>query len=99
MNTTMSMTPQTIALKTRLQTTWESGDYDMFCEVSREGARSSSSNPFDDAVREQLQDRVASAVAELPSRIRLPLVLAEIAEVPLEDVAQVLGLKLVDRTH
>lgn len=54
----------------------------------------SDSNPFDDAVREQLQDRVASAVAELPSRIRLPLVLAEIAEVPLKDVAQVLGLKL-----
>lgn len=54
----------------------------------------SDSNPFDDAVRQQLQDRVASAVAELPSRIRLPLVLAEIAEVPLKDVAQVLGLKL-----
>jgi RNA polymerase sigma-70 factor, ECF subfamily len=54
----------------------------------------SDSNPFDEAVREQLQDRVASAVAELPSHIRLPLVLAEIAEVPLKDVAQVLGLKL-----
>lgn len=54
----------------------------------------SDSNPLDDAVREQLHDRVASAVAELPSRIRLPFVLAEIAEVPLKDVAQVLGLKL-----
>ncbi|MEO7274723.1 MAG: RNA polymerase sigma factor [Vicinamibacterales bacterium] len=54
----------------------------------------SDANPFDDVVREQMQDRVASAVAELPSRIRLPLVLAEIAEVPLKDVAQVLGLKL-----
>lgn len=54
----------------------------------------SDSNPLDDAMREQLQDRVASAVAELPARIRLPLVLAEIAEVPLKDIARVLGLKL-----
>jgi len=54
----------------------------------------SDSNPFDDAVREQLRDRVASAVAELPARLRLPLVLAEIAEIPLKDVARVLGLKL-----
>ena len=54
----------------------------------------SDSNPFDDAVREQLQDRVASAVAELPPQMRLPLVLAEIAEIPLKDVARVLGLKL-----
>ena len=54
----------------------------------------SDSNPLDDAVREQLQDRVASAVAELPARIRLPLVLAEIADVPLKDIARVLGVKL-----
>ena len=54
----------------------------------------SDSNPFDDAVRQQLQDRVASAVAELPPQMRLPLVLAEIAEIPLNDVARVLGLKL-----
>lgn len=54
----------------------------------------SDANPFDDAVREQVQDRVAAAVAELPPRIRLPLVLAEIAEIPLKDVARVLGLKL-----
>lgn len=53
-----------------------------------------SSNPFDDVVREQLQDRVAAAVAELPPGIRLPFVLAEIAELPLKDVARVLGLKL-----
>ena len=39
----------------------------------------SDSNPFDDAVREQLQDRVAAAVAELPPLLRLPLVLVEIA--------------------
>ena len=54
----------------------------------------SDSSPLDDAMREQLQDRVASAVADLPARIRLPLVLAEIAEVPLKDIARVLGLKL-----
>ncbi len=54
----------------------------------------SDSNPFDDAVREQLRDRVASTVAELPPTIRLPFVLAEIAEIPLKDVARVLGLKL-----
>ncbi len=54
----------------------------------------SDSNPFDDALREQLQDRVASAVAELPPRMRLPLVLAEIAEIPLKDAARVLGLRL-----
>ena len=54
----------------------------------------SDSNPFDDAVREQLQDRVAAAVAELPPLMRLPLVLVEIAEIPLKDVARVLGLKL-----
>ena len=54
----------------------------------------SDSNPFDDAVREQLQNRVAAAVAELPPVMRLPLVLVEIAEIPLNDVARVLGLKL-----
>ena len=54
----------------------------------------SDANPFDDMVREQLQDRLAAAVAELPPKIRLPLVLAEIAEIPLKDVARVLGLKL-----
>jgi RNA polymerase sigma-70 factor (ECF subfamily) len=54
----------------------------------------SDANPFDDAVRKQLQDRVASAVAALPAQMRLPLVLAEIAEIPLKDVARVLGLKL-----
>lgn len=54
----------------------------------------SDSNPFDDAIREQLQNRVAAAVAELPPVMRLPLVLVEIAEIPLKDVARVLGLKL-----
>ncbi len=54
----------------------------------------SDSNPFDDAVREQLRDRVASAVADLPPQLRLPLVLAEIVEIPLKDVARVVGLKL-----
>lgn len=54
----------------------------------------SDANPYDDLVREQLQDQVASAVADLPPHLRLPLVLAEIAEVPLKDVARVLGLKL-----
>jgi RNA polymerase sigma-70 factor, ECF subfamily len=51
-------------------------------------------NPHDDVVREQLQETVASAVADLPPQMRLPLELAEIAEVPLKDVASVLGLKL-----
>lgn len=54
----------------------------------------SDSNPFDDAVRAEMQERVASAVVALPARVRLPLVLAEIAEMPLKDVARVLGLKL-----
>lgn len=54
----------------------------------------SDSSPFDEAEREQLQDRVAAAVAELPPALRLPLVLVQIAEVPLKDVALVLGLKL-----
>ena len=54
----------------------------------------SGSSPLDEAQREQLQDRVASAVAELPPALRLPLVLVQIAEVPLKDVALVLGLKL-----
>ena len=54
----------------------------------------SDSNPFDDALRQQLQDRVSAAVADLPAPIRLPLVLAEIAEIPLNDVARLLGLKL-----
>lgn len=54
----------------------------------------SDSNPFDDAVRQQLENRVTSAVAALPAQMRLPLVLAEIAEIPLADVARVLGLKL-----
>ncbi len=51
-------------------------------------------SPLDAAVREQLQDRVAAAVTELPATMRLPLVLTEIAGIPLADVARVLGLKL-----
>ncbi len=53
----------------------------------------SDSNPFDDAVRQQMEERVSSAVAALPPSLRLPLVLAKIAEIPLADVARVLDLK------
>ncbi len=58
------------------------------------GPLASAASPFDDAVRQQLQDRVAAAIAGLSPQMRLPLVLAEIAEIPLKDVARVLGLTL-----
>jgi RNA polymerase sigma factor (sigma-70 family) len=50
--------------------------------------------PLDDVVRTQLRERVAAAVRELPDWMRLPLILAEIAEMPLADVALILGLKV-----
>ena len=54
----------------------------------------SASNPFDEAASRQMESRVAAAIAALPPTLRLPMVLAEIAEMPLADVAAVLGLKL-----
>ncbi len=59
----------------------------------------SDSNPFDDAVRQQMEARVSAAIATLPASLRLPLVLAEVAEIPLNHVARVLGLKLGQRTE
>lgn len=42
MNTAMTMTPGMSALKTRLQTTWKSGDYDVFAKYLEKGALESS---------------------------------------------------------
>jgi RNA polymerase sigma-70 factor (ECF subfamily) len=54
----------------------------------------SDSSPFDEALRAQMEERVAVAIAALPAVLRLPLILADIADVPLEDVARVLGVKI-----
>ena len=63
-------------------------------QLDRSEYIASDPNALDDAVKRQLHDRVASAIAALPARMRLPLVLTDIAEIPLQDVARVLGLKL-----
>jgi RNA polymerase sigma-70 factor (ECF subfamily) len=49
--------------------------------------------PHEERVRREMQERLEAALARLPVEFRLPLVLKEIAELPLAEVARVLGLK------
>jgi RNA polymerase sigma-70 factor (ECF subfamily) len=49
--------------------------------------------PLDAHVRKEAERAVTDALAKLPLEARLPLVLAEIAELPLADIARILGLK------
>jgi RNA polymerase sigma-70 factor, ECF subfamily len=57
-------------------------------EVPAEGE-----DPFELLERKEARDAVEKAVATLPEMFRLPLVLKEILEMPVEDVARTLGLK------
>jgi RNA polymerase sigma-70 factor, ECF subfamily len=50
-------------------------------------------DPYQERVRAEAREIVERAVARLPLEFRLPLVLKEIAELPLADVAEILGLK------
>jgi len=51
-------------------------------------------DPHAATLRSEAKERVEEAVARLPERYRLPLVLKEIAELSVGEVAEVLGLKV-----
>ena len=50
-------------------------------------------DPLSDAIREEAREAVDRAISTLPLRYRMPLLLKEIAELSVEEVAQILGLK------
>ncbi len=50
-------------------------------------------DPADDSARRELRERLERAIASLPDGFRLPLVLRDIFEIPVAEVARVLGLK------
>jgi RNA polymerase sigma-70 factor (ECF subfamily) len=49
--------------------------------------------PLAQQLRKETRERVEAAIAELPEHYRMPLVLKEILELPVSDVAQILDLK------
>jgi RNA polymerase sigma-70 factor (ECF subfamily) len=50
-------------------------------------------DPFQAQLRREAREAVETAIAELPFHFRMPLVLKEIAELPVADVAAILGIK------
>jgi RNA polymerase sigma-70 factor (ECF subfamily) len=50
-------------------------------------------SPLDEHLKKEALDQVERALAQLPVHLRLPLVLKDIAELSLSQVAQVLGIK------
>lgn len=50
-------------------------------------------SPLDEHLKREAKDQVERALAELPVKLRLPLVLKDIAELSISEVAQVLGIK------
>ncbi len=50
-------------------------------------------SPLDEHLKREAQDQVERALAELPVHLRLPLVLKDIAELSMSQVAAVLGIK------
>jgi hypothetical protein len=50
-------------------------------------------SPLDEQLRKDAERIVAEALSQLPSDVRLPLVLADIAELSTAEIARVLGLK------
>ena len=50
-------------------------------------------SPLDDHLRREAREQVERALAALPVHLRLPLVLKDIAELSVSEVAQVLGIK------
>lgn len=61
------------------------GEGDTVADVSGAG-------PLDETLRREAAERVDRALAELPMDFRLPLVLVDLAELPIADVARVLDL-------
>jgi RNA polymerase sigma-70 factor (ECF subfamily) len=51
------------------------------------------SDPLADAIRREARETVDRGIARLPVHYRLPLLLKEIAELPIEEVSRILGLK------
>ena len=51
-------------------------------------------DPFDARVRREARERVDRALGELPGDFRMALVLVDLAELPLAEVAEVLGVPL-----
>ncbi len=49
--------------------------------------------PLDDQLRRETREAVEDAIAGLPMHYRMPLVLKEVVELPIADVAAILGLK------
>lgn len=49
--------------------------------------------PLDEALRREFQDTVQTAISQLPMHFRLPLILKDILEFSVAEVAQILGLK------
>jgi len=54
---------------------------------------SSADGPLDEHFRKDAERAVAAALAQLPTLSRLPLVLADIAELSIPEIAEILGLK------
>lgn len=50
-------------------------------------------SPLDEHLKREAQDQVERALAELPVHLRLPLVLKDIVELSVSQVAEVLGIK------
>jgi RNA polymerase sigma-70 factor (ECF subfamily) len=51
-------------------------------------------NPADPVMREEARDTVRDAILDLPPQYRVPLVMKDILEMPLEECAEALGLRL-----
>ncbi|MCH9646692.1 MAG: RNA polymerase sigma factor [Deltaproteobacteria bacterium] len=49
--------------------------------------------PLEDQLRRETREAVEQAIARLPVHFRMPLILKEIVELPISDVAAILGLK------
>ncbi|MEM1177746.1 MAG: RNA polymerase sigma factor [Acidobacteriota bacterium] len=52
------------------------------------------SNPLDEQLRREAFEAVERGIASLPTHFRMPLVLKEIVELPMDEVAEILGLKV-----
>ncbi|MEO1085916.1 MAG: RNA polymerase sigma factor [Acidobacteriota bacterium] len=50
-------------------------------------------DPLDEQLRRETREAVERAIAALPEHFRMPLVLKEIVELPMADIAAILGLK------
>lgn len=56
--------------------------------------RSDAESPLDAQLRRELRDAVERGLAALPAKYRIPVVLKDIAELPIADIAAALGLQI-----